>query len=95
MGDIAEYYMDQMMSADAELEAIRYHERSYVDRIEKEYMMGSLKWKAQFDGDVLVSKMAGNHIINTIDFLGVKKGKSERRDKWLEIFNIEIEKRTN
>jgi len=73
-------------------EANRMMEESKVDRLEKEYMLGSLKWNTQFDGFILLSKMTEAHLMNTIDYLN-RKEKSLTRDKWVELMMIELEKR--
>jgi hypothetical protein len=92
MGDIADYYMDLAMEQDARMEADRHFEREAVENMEKSYMMGSLKWPTQFDGEILLSKMSGNHLINTVDFLKNKE-QTEVRKTWIKLMTIEIEKR--
>ena len=92
MGDIADYYMDRAMEQDARMEADRHFEREAVEDMGKSYMMGSLKWPTQFDGEILLSKMSGNHLINCVDFLKNKK-QTEVRKTWIKLMTIEIEKR--
>jgi len=92
MGDMADYYMDLAMEQEVEMEAHRHFEREAVENMDKSYMMGSLKWPTQFDGDILLSKMSGIHLINTVEFLK-KKEQTEVRKTWIKLMSIEIEKR--
>jgi hypothetical protein len=92
MGEIAEYYGRDLKreAAKEELEIERQHR--VVEEMERKYLTGVLKWETQFDGGILVSKMTDQHIINTIQYLKKKKP-NYRREKWLELFYFELEKR--
>ena len=60
--------------------------------IEEDYMAGTLKWATESGKRIEVSKMTVEHITNTINFLERSKILT---DKWIEIFEIEIERRTD
>ena len=92
MGDIADYYMDLAMEQDVQIEADRHFEREALESMEKNYMLGSLAWPTQFDGDILLSKMDKQHLRNTVEFLQ-KKDKTEIRKMWIKLMLIEINKR--
>lgn len=92
MGDMADYVRLRDMGEESkeywELQ-LQYKE---ADQIEKDYMMGNLKWSTNYGESILVSKMTEEHIMNTIKFMKKKKS-NPRREKWIEIFYIELEKR--
>lgn len=92
MGDMADYYMDLAMQQDAEFEAERYHIQRRVEQMEKQYMMGVLKWNTQSQGKIMVTSMTKEHLENTIAF--IKKGNNEEvSQKWIELLGYELEKR--
>ena len=91
MGDIADYYMDLAMQQDVEYEAERHFRKEYIDKIEREYVLGILKWTTKFEGRIRVSKMTESHLENTIKFL--KRKNNEVANKWIELLTIELEKR--
>lgn len=94
MGDIADYYMDIAMEQQAEWESQQHFRREAVEKVEKDYMMGVLKWKTQFDGKIMVTKMTHNHLVNTISFIKRAYDKdNEVAQKWIEVLGYEIEKR--
>lgn len=92
MGDMADYYMDLAMQQDAEFEAEYHHIHKRVEQMEKDYMMGVLKWNTQSHGKIMVTSMTKEHLENAIAFL--KRGGSEEfGQKWIELLGYELEKR--
>ncbi len=92
MGDMADYYMDLAMQKESELEAERYHIQRRVEQMEKDYMMGVLKWNTQSHGKIMVTKMTKEHLENSIAF--IKRGNNEEvSQKWIELLGYELEKR--
>lgn len=92
MGDMADYYMSLAMEQDAEFEAECYFIQERVKQMEKQYMMGVLKWNTQSDGKIMVTKMTKEHIENAIAF--IKRGNNEEvSQKWIELLGYELEKR--
>ena len=95
MGDIADYYMDIAMQHQAEWESQQHFRMESVEKMEKLYMMGVLKWNTQNDGRIMVTKMTKNHLTNTIEFIkrNYKGSDNEIAKKWIELLNYELEKR--
>lgn len=93
MGDIAEYYMDLAMQQDAEMEAENHFRRELIETMEKDYMMGVLKWNTQFDGKIMVTKMTKLHLENTINYIKRTYKNEEVSNKWIELLGYELEKR--
>lgn len=93
MGDIAEYYMDLAMQQDVEMEAENHFRRELIEKLDKDYMMGILKWNTQFDGKIMVTKMTKLHIENTINYIKRTYKNEEVSEKWIELLGYELEKR--
>lgn len=93
MGDMADYYMDLAMQQDAELEAERYHIQRRVEQMEKDYMMGVLKWNS-LSGKIMVTSMTKEHLENSIKFINKAHHNEEISQKWIELLGYELEKRT-
>ena len=79
MGDMADYYMDLAMQQDAEFEVECKLRQEHVEQLEKDYMMGVLKWNTQSHGKIMVTKMTKEHLENTIAF--IKRGSGEEVSK--------------
>ena len=92
MGDIAEYYSVQSMELEWEEHAKRQFLRENIDNMEKDYMLGGLKWGTENDGSILLSKMSKLHVDNTIKFLK-RKDKNEIITMWIKLLSIELDKR--
>jgi len=67
-------------------------EKNSADSMEKSYMLGSLAWPTQWDGDILLSKMTKEHLRNTVEFLQ-RKEENEVRKMWIKLMLIEVNKR--
>jgi hypothetical protein len=70
----------------------RMLERDTLEEMEKNYMLGSLAWPTQFDGNILLSKMDKQHLRNTVEFLQ-KKEENEVRKMWIKLMLIEVNNR--
>jgi len=93
MGDIAEMYEDYAMEEMAKWEADQAEREHRVKQMEKDYMMGALKW-GSIKGPIMVTQMTDLHIINCIEM--IKKNdyaNEEISHKWVELFEIELQKR--
>ncbi len=93
MGDIADYYMDIAMEELAQFEAENHFRREAVEKMEKDYMMGVLKWNTQHDGKIMVTKMTEIHLENTIAYIKRTYKSEEVSEKWIELLGYELEKR--
>lgn len=93
MGDMADYYMDLAMQYDAEFEAESKLRQERVEQIEKDYMIGILKWKTKSGSKIMVSKMTVEHLENSIEFIKRAHHDDEISQKWIEILGYELEKR--
>lgn len=92
MGEMADCYMELAMQQEAEFEAECYFIQEQIKQMEKQYMMGVLKWNTQSGGRIMVTKMTKEHLENTIAF--IKRGNNEEvSQKWIELLKIEIDKR--
>ena len=92
MGDIADYYMPEMMLESMREEYERKKLDDYLNELERKYSLGALKWIKKDGEEILIQKMSQEHVMNTIEFLKKKK-KTESRDKWIELLWYEFEKR--
>jgi len=92
MGEMAEYHMDLAMEEQAKWEAENKLREDALEKMDKQYAMGNLKWKTQHDGRILVKKMTNEHINNCINMI-LKNDfpQGEISERWVEIFNIELE----
>lgn len=93
MGDIAEMYEDYAMEEMAKWDADQAKREERVKQMEKDYMMGVLKW-GSMNGPIMVTKMTDLHIINCIEMIKNNGYVNEEiSHKWVELFKIELEKR--
>lgn len=93
MGEIADYYMDLALEEQAKWEADQREREDTIKLMEKQYMMGVLKW-GSMNGPIMVTKMTDEHISNCIDM--IKKNdypNDEISHKWVELLGYELEKR--
>jgi len=90
---MADYYMDLSMEQDAEFEAERMERQKHVERMEKQYAFGVLKWKTQNNGKILVANMTKEHLENSIAFVKRTMDSGEVSQKWIELLGYELEKR--
>tara|TARA_R110000803_G_scaffold36811_5_gene79149 strand:- start:1979 stop:2278 length:300 start_codon:yes stop_codon:yes gene_type:complete len=99
MGDIADYYMDIGMDADANYAASIREANEYAKTIKERYLAGVLKWTTQAETKVKVDEMETNHLMNSRNMLqrGLRKDTDDSKrivfEQWIEIFNWELEKR--
>jgi len=93
VGDIADYYMDIAMEEQAEWETEQHLRREAIEKMEKDYMMGVLKWKTQHDGHINVTKMTKSHLENCIAFVKRTYKNEEISKKMVELLGYELEKR--
>lgn len=93
MGDMADYYMELAMEQDCKDEADRRLEQDAIDTMEKNYMMGVLKWKTLSGDKLMVTKMTELHLINAIQHVKKTNNNGEISKKWIELLGYELEKR--
>ena len=93
MGDIADYYMDLAMQQDAKFEAESKLRQEQVNKLEKYYMMGILKWRTKSGSKIMVSRMTKEHLENSIEFIKRAHHDDEISQKWIELLGYELEKR--
>ena len=93
MGEMAEYYMDLALEEQFIWEAEQREREDEVNLMERQYMMGVLKW-GSINGPIMVTKMSEEHISNCIEM--IKRSdypNDEISHKWVELLGYELEKR--
>ncbi len=93
MGEIADMYEDYAYQEMAEFEAEQKHREDKAKEMEREYMMGVLKWSTQSQGKIMVTKMTKEHLENSIEFIKRVHHNDEISQKWIELLGYELEKR--
>lgn len=93
MGEIADMYEDYAYAEMAQFEAEQKHREERAKEMEREYMLGILKW-GSLSGPVLITSMTDEHIANCIEMIKRNEfANGEISHKWVELFGIELEKR--
>lgn len=93
MGEIADMYEDYAFEEMAKFDAEQQYRVEKAQKMEKEYMMGILKW-GSLEGPVSVTSMSDSHIANCIEMIKRNEySNGEISHKWVELFEIELEKR--